>query len=412
MPTRRPRRSSSTSWCWSGPRISSRSTASRSIRRARLPRRSATAVIDAAARRVLGRHRSSALPAAHTREHSLEMQLPFLRRLLPDVAHRAAADGLSDARDDRRARRGARAAFCAIGGRCSSPAPICRTTSTRGRRRARRPRCRRASLAFDRRRPARDVRAAIRSTSAGASSRCGGGPAIAVMMAARDARRPRRARAATTRTPGKSPATTTASSGISRRRSAPSADDGRGCALLTDDQQRAALLALARASIDGRVTRTSRGHEPAGRCDVSGGVGRVRDHQAARAAARLPRHAAEPHRACRRSRPLCGRCRPARIRGSRRSTPSELPSSSLEISVLGPLERSTRAPAAFTIGVHGLVAEQGVHRGLLLPQVATEWGWDGRAVPASDLRQGGPAADAVAAAARESSGSRREVFGD
>ena len=27
-----------------------------------------------------------ALPAAHTREHSLEMQLPFLRRLLPDVA--------------------------------------------------------------------------------------------------------------------------------------------------------------------------------------------------------------------------------------------------------------------------------------------------------------------------------------
>ena len=33
-------------------------------------------------------------------------------------------------------------------------------------------------------------------------------------------------------------------------------------------------------------------------------------------------------------------------------------------------------PGAFTIGVHGLVVEQGSHRGLLLPQVATEWGWD------------------------------------
>ena len=32
-------------------------------------------------------------------------------------------------------------------------------------------------------------------------------------------------------------------------------------------------------------------------------------------------------------------------------------------------------PDAFTIGVHGLVVEQGLHRGLLLPQVATEWGW-------------------------------------
>jgi AmmeMemoRadiSam system protein A len=55
----------------------------------------------------------------------------------------------------------------------------------------------------------------------------------------------------------------------------------------------------------------------------------------------------------------------------------ELPDLSLEISVLGPLEAIDAQPDAFTIGVHGLVAEQGFHRGLLLPQVATEWGWDG-----------------------------------
>jgi AmmeMemoRadiSam system protein A len=53
----------------------------------------------------------------------------------------------------------------------------------------------------------------------------------------------------------------------------------------------------------------------------------------------------------------------------------ELPELALQISVLGPLESIQPRPDAFTIGIHGLVAEQGFHRGLLLPQVATEWGW-------------------------------------
>lgn len=55
---------------------------------------------------------------------------------------------------------------------------------------------------------------------------------------------------------------------------------------------------------------------------------------------------------------------------------SELPDLSVEVSVLGPLERIDPADsAAITIGRHGLVAEQGHRRGLLLPQVAIEWGW-------------------------------------
>ena len=54
----------------------------------------------------------------------------------------------------------------------------------------------------------------------------------------------------------------------------------------------------------------------------------------------------------------------------------EIAELSLEISVLGPLEEIDPAdPAAIAIGRHGLVAEQGIRRGLLLPQVATEWGW-------------------------------------
>ena len=57
-------------------------------------------------------------------------------------------------------------------------------------------------------------------------------------------------------------------------------------------------------------------------------------------------------------------------------TAEELPELSLEISVLAPLEAIEPSDAAaITIGRHGLVAEQGQRRGLLLPQVATEWGW-------------------------------------
>ena len=49
---------------------------------------------------------------------------------------------------------------------------------------------------------------------------------------------------------------------------------------------------------------------------------------------------------------------------------------SVEVSVLGPLEPIDPADASvITLGRHGLVAEQGERRGLLLPQVATEWGW-------------------------------------
>jgi AmmeMemoRadiSam system protein A len=55
----------------------------------------------------------------------------------------------------------------------------------------------------------------------------------------------------------------------------------------------------------------------------------------------------------------------------------ELPDVSLDISILGPLEEIVPGPDAFTIGLHGLVAEQGRRRGLLLPQVAIEFGWNG-----------------------------------
>jgi AmmeMemoRadiSam system protein A len=56
-------------------------------------------------------------------------------------------------------------------------------------------------------------------------------------------------------------------------------------------------------------------------------------------------------------------------------TPAELADIDLELSLLGPLEPITTADE-IEIGRHGLVVQQGWRRGLLLPQVATEWSWD------------------------------------
>jgi AmmeMemoRadiSam system protein A len=54
----------------------------------------------------------------------------------------------------------------------------------------------------------------------------------------------------------------------------------------------------------------------------------------------------------------------------------ELDHLSVEVSVLGPLERiDPRVPHAITIGRHGLMIQQGRSRGVLLPQVAIEWCW-------------------------------------
>jgi uncharacterized protein len=89
----------------------------------------------------------------------------------------------------------------------------------------------------------------------------------------------------------------------------------------------------------------------------------------------------------------------------------ELPELSLEISVLSPLESIDARPEAFTIGVHGLVAEQGFRRGLLLPQVATEWGWNGEQFLRQTCVKAGLSPDAWRHGARVYRFAA-EVFGD
>ncbi|MBX7246555.1 MAG: AmmeMemoRadiSam system protein A [Candidatus Sumerlaeaceae bacterium] len=58
-------------------------------------------------------------------------------------------------------------------------------------------------------------------------------------------------------------------------------------------------------------------------------------------------------------------------------TPRELKELEIEISVLGPLEPITHI-SEIVVGRHGLFIDSRAVRGLLLPQVATEYGWDSR----------------------------------
>jgi AmmeMemoRadiSam system protein A len=55
--------------------------------------------------------------------------------------------------------------------------------------------------------------------------------------------------------------------------------------------------------------------------------------------------------------------------------PDEYDTLEIEISVLGPIEAVAEI-SEIEIGRHGLIAQLGQRRGLLLPQVAVEWGWN------------------------------------
>ncbi len=66
----------------------------------------------------------------------------------------------------------------------------------------------------------------------------------------------------------------------------------------------------------------------------------------------------------------------------------ELPEMSIEISVLTPFRRIHEAEE-IEVGKHGLYIIQGHHRGLLLPQVATQYSWDRRKFLEQTCRKAG-----------------------
>ena len=72
---------------------------------------------------------------------------------------------------------------------------------------------------------------------------------------------------------------------------------------------------------------------------------------------------------------------------------AELGEIEIELSLLGPLE-AIAGPDDIEIGRHGLLVEHDRRRGLLLPQVATEWKWDAATFLVQTCRKAGLPADA------------------
>jgi uncharacterized protein (TIGR00296 family) len=65
----------------------------------------------------------------------------------------------------------------------------------------------------------------------------------------------------------------------------------------------------------------------------------------------------------------------------------------IEISILTPMQR-VHAAEEIEVGRDGLLIQQGSHSGLLLPQVASEWGWDRETLLAQTCRKAGLPPDA------------------
>ena len=178
--------------------------------------------------------------------------------------------------------------------------------------------------------------------------------------------------------------------------------------MLTDAQQRA-LVDLARRSVTAQVTRSL---EPA-RLDIelpdaSGVFVTIKRHGELRGCLgtlQCRRGLAEEVTQC----AADAASEDPRFRPVGRD---ELPEIAIEVSVLGPREEVAPIdPAQVIVGLHGLVAEQGGRRGLLLPQVATEWGWTAEQFLRQTCVKAGLPADAWRHGARIYR-FEAEVFGD
>jgi AmmeMemoRadiSam system protein A len=74
-------------------------------------------------------------------------------------------------------------------------------------------------------------------------------------------------------------------------------------------------------------------------------------------------------------------------------TMEELPETDIEISVLSPIEE-VKTIEDIQVGIHGLVIGHKGRRGLLLPQVPVEYGWDRKRFLEETCRKAGLPANA------------------
>lgn len=90
---------------------------------------------------------------------------------------------------------------------------------------------------------------------------------------------------------------------------------------------------------------------------------------------------------------------------------AELEHVHLEISVMSPIE-PVMDVAGIEVGRHGLIVSRGGHVGLLLPQVAAEYGWDRDTFLSQTCRKAGLPADAWRSEGIRLEKFSAEVFGE
>ena len=160
---------------------------------------------------------------------------------------------------------------------------------------------------------------------------------------------------------------------------------------MTDDTERRLLLQIARDTI---VAHASGANAPAvDRLDLGGrrGGAFVTLHKRGELRGCIGHIEADQPLVC-----VVARCAVAASSTDPRFpavSAAEVAELSIEVSLLGPLE-PILGPDEIEIGRHGLVVEKGWRRGLLLPQVATEWKWDARQFLEQTCRKAGLPDDA------------------
>lgn len=92
--------------------------------------------------------------------------------------------------------------------------------------------------------------------------------------------------------------------------------------------------------------------------------------------------------------------------------PAEIDEVGIELSVLSPPHRLADPIAEVEVGVHGLIVQRGLARGLLLPQVAERHAWDADTFLAETCRKAGLPPDAWRRADARVWAFRADVFAE
>jgi len=313
------------------------------------------------------------LPQAHSQEHSLEVQLPFLQEVLGKFNLVPMVLGSQDYRSSETV---GKAIARTVKGK--KVLLVASTDLSHYHPYDRAVQLDRIILddiqAFDAQKLGRDL-------DAGKGEACGGGPVMAVMVAAKElgANRARILKYMNSGdvTGDRSGVVGYAAAVFSRNSGSPGKKpDGKktGISLGLTDEDKKTLRQIAQSAIERRF----KGEKPP-KIDMAGG------HLKENRGAFVSLHRQGRLRGCigtiQPSRPLYQvveeMAAAAAFDDSRFSPLSavELKDLDLEISVLTPLQR-VEGVNEIEVGKHGLYIKKGFHAGLLLPQVATEYRWD------------------------------------